>query len=158
LPANTPVAADQDDGILTAVELSGLDLGHTDLVVLSACETGLGQTAGGEGVLGLQRAFQIAGAKNVVASLWKVDDQATAALMRLFYHKLWAEKKTPTVALREAQLWILNHPDEIPMLAASRGMKFAKVVPLPDSGKRAQSPKRSSPYLWAAFVISGTGT
>jgi tetratricopeptide (TPR) repeat protein/CHAT domain-containing protein len=155
--ANTRVAAGQDDGILTAVEVTGLDLERTELVVLSACETGLGHTAGGEGVLGLQRAFQIAGAKNVVASLWKVDDQATAALMRLFYHKLWADKKSPTVALREAQLWILNNPDQIPTLATVRGAKFDHIVQLPQGGKRPEVNKRSSPYFWAGFAVSGTG-
>jgi CHAT domain-containing protein len=126
------------------------------LVTLSACESGLGKTASGEGVLGLQRAFQIAGARNVVASLWKVDDQATAALMKVFYHKLWVEKKTPAVALREAQLWILNNPDQISTIA-TRGPNFGKVVQLADSGKKSEGHKRSSPYLWAGFVVAGSG-
>jgi CHAT domain-containing protein/tetratricopeptide (TPR) repeat protein len=155
--ANTPSAPDQDDGILTAIEVAGLDLERADLVVLSACETGLGAVAGGEGVMGLQRAFQIAGAKNVVASLWKVNDQATAALMGLFYHKLWVEKKTPAVALREAQLWILNNPDRISSLARARGLDLDRVVNLPVDAKGAEGHKRSSPYLWAGFAISGAG-
>ena len=134
--ANARDSKGGDDGILTAVEVAELDLERADLVVLSACETGLGAVAGGEGVLGLQRAFQIAGARNVVASLWKVDDQATAQLMRLFYHKLWAEKKTPAVALREAQLWILNHPHQ--RLSAGRGVDFDKVRQLP--AQRAARP------------------
>jgi CHAT domain-containing protein len=155
--AGRPEQPAQDDGILTAIEVASVDLRDVELVTLSACETGLGKTAGGEGVLGLQRAFQIAGAKNVVASLWKVNDQATAALMRLFYHKLWAEKKSPAVALREAQLWILNNPDQIQTLTVARGPNFGKVVQLADSGKKAEGHKRSSPYLWAGFVIAGSG-
>jgi CHAT domain-containing protein len=124
--------------------------------VLSACETGLGEVAGGEGVLGLQRAFQVAGARNVVASLWHVDDQATAALMRVFYHKLWVEEKSPLAALREAQLALLRHPERIEQLAKTRGPDFGQVVKLVEGGHQAPQ-TTADPKLWAAFVLSGTG-
>jgi len=156
--ANQRVQPDHDDGILTALEVAELDLQSVELAVLSACETGLGATAGGEGVLGLQRAFQVAGAKNVVTSLWKVDDEATAALMALFYHKLWQEKKPPLAALREAQLTLYHHPERIASLAKERGPDFDKLVKLPATPpKEAKPANKASVKLWAAFVLSGAG-
>ena len=99
-----PPTRRREDGILTAEEVQALDLRGTELVVLSACETGLGEAEYGQGVLGLQRAFQAAGARAVVASLWKVDDAATTVLMEQFYTNLWDKKLPKLEALRQAQL------------------------------------------------------
>ncbi|CAN1504609.1 CHAT domain containing protein [Flavobacteriaceae bacterium] len=81
-----------EDGILTASEISNLDLSACQLVVLSACETGLGEVKGSEGVFGLQRAFKMAGVKNIIMSLWKVPDTQTAALFDIFYSECFAGK------------------------------------------------------------------
>jgi CHAT domain-containing protein len=103
--------ADAEDGILTAEDVTGLDLVDTELVVLSACETGLGDVHVGEGVFGLRRAFTIAGAATLVMSLWKVPDQETGELMTRFYEGVIAGRSR-IEALRDAQLWLRQrHPE-----------------------------------------------
>lgn len=91
-----------EDGILTAEEISHLDLSGTHIVLLSACETGLGENGMTEGVFGLQRAFKLAGVKTLVMSLWQVPDEATSRLMQIFYDK-WLEGSEKHVAFAYAQ-------------------------------------------------------
>lgn len=113
------------DGFLRLHEIYNLNL-PVDLIVLSACQTALGKEIRGEGLIGLTRGFMYAGAARVVASLWKVDDEATAELMKRFYQKmLGPEKLRPAAALRAAQISMWKE-------------------------KRWQSP-----YFWAAFVLQG---
>jgi CHAT domain-containing protein len=121
---------EDEDGILTAEEVAGLDLAGTKLAVLSACETGLGEAKGGEGVLGLRRAFVKAGAENLVMALWSVPDVATRDLMESFYGK-----------------YLAGQPPDRALLAAQREVL---------AGERAAG-QEPNPYLWAAFVSSGVG-
>ena len=144
--------ADVGAGTMTAEEVGSLDLSDCELAVLSACETGLGRTAGGEGVLGLQRAFHQAGCRAVVASLWKVDDAATAALMTKFYHYLWGEKLDPIESLRKAQLDMLE--GRLPVGGAGRGIGPPEAA----DPKAARAAKRVHPRFWAAWTISGPPT
>ena len=107
-------AGSGDDGILTALEMAGLDLWGTELVVLSACETAVGEVAVGEGVYGLRRALVIAGAESQLGSLWKVSDEATRELMTRYYERLIAGEGRAE-ALRRVQLEMiqdraLRHP------------------------------------------------
>lgn len=102
---------DIEDGILTAEEVSHLDLSNTDIVVLSACETGLGKNVASEGVFGLQRAFKLAGVQTLVMSLWKVPDVETSKLMTLFY-KNWLGGMSKHEAFQAAQRKIKeSHPN-----------------------------------------------
>lgn len=95
---------DVEDGVLTALELSNMNLGHVDMVVMSACESGLGETSG-EGVFGLQRGFKLAGANTLLMSLWKVDDTATQKLMTEFYkHYLSGKSKQESLHLAQESL------------------------------------------------------
>jgi CHAT domain-containing protein/uncharacterized protein HemY len=112
------------DGFLGLHDIYSLHA-PVDLVVLSACRTGLGKDVRGEGLIGLTRGFMYAGASSVVASLWKVDDEATAELMKRFYANMLHDRMTPAAALRDAQNSI------------------------------REQPQWSSPYYWAAFTLQG---
>jgi CHAT domain-containing protein len=152
--ANRTPEPGQDDGILTAAEVAALNLDGLELAVLSACETGLGAVAGGEGILGLQRAFQVAGARTSVTSLWRVDDAATQALMSEFYKNLWEKKLGKLQALRQAQLAMLERYD--PVNGTLRGPGEHRPVERPVKPKDEAGPgKRLPPFYWAAFVLSG---
>jgi CHAT domain-containing protein len=93
----------KDDGVLLAEEVSHLRLEETELVVMSACETASGEVLGGEGVYGLQRSFLLAGARNVMMSLWSIEDNAAFALMERFYNSFIKKSKDARYSLRDAQ-------------------------------------------------------
>jgi CHAT domain-containing protein/Flp pilus assembly protein TadD len=112
------------DGLLQLHEIYNLNL-PVDLVVLSACETGLGRKVRGEGLIGLTRGFFYAGAKRVVASAWQVNDASTSNLMKYFYQAMLTDRMSAAAALRVAQLKMLKQP------------------------------QRQAPYYWAAFMLHG---
>lgn len=125
---NKRTAGSSTDGILTGLEVLGLNLSGTRLVVLSACETGLGDVGAGDGVAALNQAFQLSGARAVLGSLWRVEDQETARLMGAFFRS-YAKGKPAADALAEAQR---------SRIAARRTRGGA-----------------AHPFLWAAFIATG---
>ena len=102
----------RDDGLLTATEVSSLDLSACRLAVLSACQSSLGASRAGEGLQSLRRGFHEAGADSVVASLWKVDDVITQRLMHTFYEELWKNGRSVSDALRRARLAIRRENED----------------------------------------------
>jgi CHAT domain-containing protein len=117
-------AGQPEDGFLRLRDIYNLNL-PADLVVLSACNTGLGRDVRGEGLVGLTRGFMYAGSSAVVASLWKVDDEATADLMKHFYHAMLVEGLRPPAALRQAQIAVWKQQ------------------------------RWRAPYFWAGFILQG---
>jgi tetratricopeptide (TPR) repeat protein len=156
--------ADAEDGFLTAEDIGGLDLLDTELVVLSACETGLGTVLTGEGVFGLRRSFMIAGARTLILSLWKVPDLATAILMERLYENLTVRGLYRSVALRDAQLFLRDRTigelrarwlgdSVIDILAAGNPLvrqRLEELTSQPDDVR----PYRHA-FYWGAFICQG---
>jgi len=136
-----------EDGVLTAAEAAALDLWGTKLVVLSACETGLGDVKNGDGVYGLRRALVLAGSESQVMSLWQVSDAATRDLMKSYYTRLQGGEGR-TEALRQVQLEMLKGLAGVQGAAGERGL-------LDSSGAKTQTVNYSHPYYWASFIQSG---
>jgi tetratricopeptide (TPR) repeat protein/CHAT domain-containing protein len=124
-----PTKSGRYDGVLSAEELIGIDLNKTQLVTLSACETGRGEEETGQGALGLRSAFLAAGARSLIMSLWKVPDAATGSLMEKFYSNLWQRKLPRLEALLEAQRALRDDP----------------------------SGEYSAPVNWAGWILVGEG-
>ena len=153
-----------EDGLLTAEDVSGLDLTNTELVVLSACDTGLGEIRTGEGVFGLRRAFMLAGAKTLVMSLWKVADLTTPIIMGRFYDNLLNKKLPRDESLREAQLYLRGLAiKEIRKKWLTKNMisklssgnqkierELEDFLKLPDN-----TTPFSDPLYWGAFICQG---
>ena len=121
--------ADEEDGIMTAEEIAALDLGGVEWAVLSGCNTGVGELSTGEGVFGLRRAFQLAGARTVIMSLWPVDDQAARHWMTALYRKRLLSHMDTARSIREASVDQLRH--------------------------RRAAGQSSHPFYWASFVATG---
>ena len=136
-----------EDGVLTAAEAAGLDLWGTKLVVLSACETGLGDVKKGAGVYGLRRALVLAGSESQVMSLWQVSDAATRDLMKAYYTRL-QRGEGRTEALRQVQLEMLTAAGVRVGGQRRRGLLGAP-------GVKAQAGNYSHPYYWASFIQLG---
>ena len=124
------VKPDAEDGILTAEEVVSLNLDGVDWAVLSACDTGLGRIRAGEGVFGLRRAFQIAGVRTVIMSLWAVEDEATRLWMRSLYEGRLVRRLSTSRAVRDASIAVL--------------------------GDRRAKGLSAHPFYWAGFVAAGS--
>jgi len=118
----------EEDGILTALEASGLYLIGTELVVLSACQTGIGEVQSGEGVFGLRRAFQHAGARSLITSMFAIPDGSTVTLMERFYEN-WLSGQSKSTALRNASLSVLT--------------------------ERREKHESTHPLFWGGFILVG---
>jgi CHAT domain-containing protein len=142
-----------DDGIITALEVADLDLRRAELVMLSACESGSRSNdrreGVGVGVLSMQRAFEMAGAKRCIAALWPVHDQSTQELMREFYGRYWSEGVSAVEALTQAQRTLIRkYHYNVGQQVITRG----------PAGKRRVVRRRQDslhPFFWGAFVLSG---
>jgi len=137
-----------DDGIVHAWEVMANWSLHSRLVVLSGCDTGVGRELADEGLIGLTRAFQYAGAQSVVATLWPISDRSTAGLMKNL-HKEFSAGKDASSALREAQI------QELKIHSSSLALPLRGVGGLSHPGRSSKNVERSHPYFWAGFEVFG---
>lgn len=144
---NLPREGLEDKGVITAEEIRGLDLSGCKLAVLSACETNVGLIRTGQGIMSLQHALKIAGAKGSVTSLWRVDDEATRVFFKEFYSHLWKEKMSSVEALWRVKLDMLHGK----ILPLAEGRERGAGAPT----KREKLQDYTHPFFWSSFVYWG---
>jgi CHAT domain-containing protein len=171
---SVPAGSGADDGILTGMEVAGLDLWGTKLVVLSACETGIGDIKQGEGVMGLRRAFLLAGARRVLATLWRVPDEQTQELMTDFIRRWQAEtqkrsevrgQRSGTAEGSERDAGTRGRGDTAKQskeesgqsvksadISAVRALREAQLAMIERLRKEKS---QAHPFFWAAFTMTG---
>lgn len=154
LLAFPPEGQDEENGLLQAWEVIDRVRLSADLVTLSACSTGLGKDMGGDGLVGISRAFQYAGARTVLASLWEVSDESTLELMKHFYAGL-TEGLPKDEALRRAQRALIHRAGSAG--APRRRSRGGPSDPGTGSGNTAPGPDYAHPWFWAAFQLYGDG-
>ena len=138
-----------EDGILTADEISGIDLSETGLITLSACQTALGDIAS-DGVYGIQRSFKIAGVDTIIMSLWQVDDEATYMMMEKFYQEL-TNGKDKREAFRIAQLFVKDWAEK--RVKELKDSYSDKIPEIQEKMKAKYGGLLYPEYYWAAFVM-----
>jgi CHAT domain-containing protein len=143
------------EGLMLAAEVEEMDLGATEMVVLSLCEGGSGASESGEGLYGMRRAFILSGARSVVANLWKAEDRATMFLMQRFYENLVERKYSRRQALREAQ-WLVRSLTEDDLKEWERSGRLPE-EPIEEVGETEEERKRpfGDPAYWAGFIVQG---
>lgn len=146
----------KNDGILNAEEVAGLDLDDTWLVTLSACETGVGQSRAGEGVFGLRRAFMMAGAQNLLMTLWPVSDEVTPKIMADFYKEALATRDAAGSLAKVQRDWLVKLRKEKGLLAAVRDAgPFAMVVMAKPNAKKEETSKQATADVKGIQVAVG---
>lgn len=144
-----------EDGLLTSEDITSMNLRGTEIAVLSACETGLGEIKTGEGVFGLRRAFFLAGVRTLIMSLWQVDDLATTILMDRFYYNLIEKRLTKVEALRRAQLFLRDSTAlELSKWWDKRLGEENEISEILDSFHKEFKPFEN-PFYWGAFICQG---
>lgn len=146
--------------LLVADAVTEINCRDVELVVLSACATARGSTAPGEPSLSMAQSFHCAGAQNVVSTLWEVDDAGTRAIIEEFFRQYWVEKKAPIEAMRQAQLHVYRQGIVFTGSSARDplDLKNTKSIEKKNTGGNSHQSGKTSPHIWAGFILSGTGS
>jgi CHAT domain-containing protein len=147
---------DYGDGILTARDVLSLNLPKTDLLVLSACQTALGDVKNGDGIKGLRRSFEIAGVRSIICTLWKVNDLSSAILMEQFYKNLFSLNMDKLQALSNAKDYVKKlTPNKLYDYCVKNNAPKEIMDEVAEKKEESEKPPFEHPYYWAGYILQG---